>query len=129
MRRPVAPSALLQALDKELHPRLDVLLLATNPFLRTMVSGILLVRGHEVRFEEPLNDVLQAEPDVCILDGESPGFPAQWGEVAHRHPDALRIQLGGEPATATALRLSRHFTAEELNCLVERAGEGRRRMP
>jgi CheY-like chemotaxis protein len=127
LRRPVAPSALLQALDRELHPRLDVLVLATNPFLRTMVSGILLARGHGVRFEEPLENILSAEPDVCILDGESPGFSVQWGEVAKRHPDALRIQLGGEQATPTALRLSRHLTAEEINDVVERAGAGRRR--
>ncbi len=127
LRRPVAPSALLQALDRELHPRLDVLVLATNPFLRTMVSGILVARGHAVRFEEDLRDVQHAEPEVCILDGESPGFPAQWRDVAQRHPEALRIQLGGDPATATALRLSRHFTAEELHRVVERAVSGRLR--
>lgn len=128
LRRPVAPSTLLQAIDKELHPRLDVLVLASNPFLRTLVSGILLARGHCVRFEEPAPaEGTGGGPDVCILDGEAPGFAARWAETIQNHPAALRIQVGGSRATATALRLERSFSAEELNELVERGATVRTR--
>jgi len=128
LRRPVAPTVLLNALDRELHPRRKVLVLATNPFLRAMLSGILQARGHLVRFQgESGEEDPGTDPEVCLLDGESPGFATQWSDLARRFPQAERIQLGGTAATTAATFLSRPFTAQQLCALVEREA-GRRKV-
>jgi len=117
---PVPPSQILDALERELRPSLRIGAMVSNPFLWTMVEGMLRSRGHQVVQTEGLDhDCGGEEPQVWLLDGDAPAFAEQWSEVSARCPGCVRIQLGGFPISPSALRLERPFSLESLCELVE----------
>lgn len=126
LRRPVPPSQFFDTLQGALRPRAVVRMRIANPFLGTMVSGMLERRGHEVASHDDVH-AREARPDVILLDGESPGVDRELAEEQALHPGADAVLLGGASHLPGAERIDRPFSAESLLELVDEVMCRRRR--
>lgn len=122
LRRPLSPSQLLDAIEKAMRPQAHVLAHLSNPFLWTMVSGMLGNRGHlveQIGVDEDESTLIDIAPDALLLDGDSPTLDLEWERLRRWHPGIAVVQLGGEKALPEANRIERPFAAETLFDLIE----------
>lgn len=117
LRRPVSPSQLVDALERATRPDARVLAHVSNPFLWTMVSGMLGSRGHHVELvgiEEDESTQTEVFFDALLLDGDSHDLREEWERLRRWHPGVAFIQLGGDAVLPGADRIERPFTSEAL---------------
>lgn len=126
LRRPVPPSQFYSVLQGALRPRAFVMVRIANPFLSTMVSGMLERRGHEVVGHEDAH-ARGMRPDVILFDGESPGVDRELAEELAEHSGSDAVLLGGAARLSGAERIERPFSAEALLEMVEELMYRRRR--